>query len=95
MTTAEAARQADEIVNGGRELAADEPRQEIAKVILAAAVAEQQRCARVARDRAAHHRDHCPPTCRCADGWHIATAILEPVRGRILGQARGQDALIA
>lgn len=37
--------------------------------------AERERCAAVARHRAEHHRDHCPATCRCADGWHIAAAI--------------------
>lgn len=47
--------------------------------------AERERCAQVAEGCAIEHRDRCPTTCKCADGWHIAMAIRgggEPYRER-------------
>lgn len=47
----------------------------VGKASREAVAAAVERCAKVAEDAAAHHRDHCPPECRCADGWHIAARI--------------------
>lgn len=48
----------------------------IAEQVARAVQAERERCAALATRRAEHHRDYCRPECRCADGWHIAAAIL-------------------
>ncbi len=47
-----------------------------ARAIREAVAAERERCAKVAEDRAEFNRS-CPAGCKCADGWHVATAIRE------------------
>lgn len=59
----------------------------IRMVVAAARQAEAQHCADIAMKRAQHHREKCPPECKCADGFHIASAILESVSDRFTAEA--------
>lgn len=72
---------AEALVNG-MEWSGDSPHLDgLQDAIADALMAERERCAKIAIHRAEHHREHCEPECKCANGWHIAIEIRSPDTG--------------
>lgn len=68
-----------------------------AEIIIARAIfAERKRCAQIAINRAEHHREHCEPECKCANGWHVAIEIDPPnsARGFSNAEQAGTSAIL-